>query len=332
MPKKQCFENIRAAAGWEDYELLDASDGERLERWGKYILARPDPTVIWSSTAGFKEESAEKEDEEIREMWENIDARYIRSDRGGGYWEYNRQLPESWEISYKHLRFKVKPTGFKHTGIFPEQSVNWDYCAGVIKDRIYRGGEVSVLNLFAYTGGATVACAAAGAKVCHLDAIKNIVEWGKDNARLSNLSEKPVRWIVDDAMKFLQRELKRGVRYDAVILDPPSYGRGSGNEEWKLQNSIYALMMLVSRVLSDTPLFVLFNCYTTGLSPAAADFLCRQTFGKTREVEIKSGEIGIPVKRCGYVLPCGCTAIVEFPGSRHDKYETYDISDIEKYR
>ncbi|MDE6579682.1 MAG: class I SAM-dependent methyltransferase, partial [Ruminiclostridium sp.] len=202
---------MRIADKWQDYCLIDASEGERLERWGNITLIRPDPQIIWKCSYLAKE-------------WNNADARYIRSSSGGGHWEYSKDLPESWKIKYRNLTFKVKPTGFKHTGLFPEQAVNWDYCTELIKNV---GRPIKVLNLFAYTGGATLACAAAGASVCHLDAVKGMVEWGKENAELSGLRDKPIRWIVDDALKFLNREIKRGNKYDGIILDPPSYGRGT---------------------------------------------------------------------------------------------------------
>ena len=211
---------MRIAKDWKEYRLIDASKGERLERWGNVTLVRPDPQIIWENAAPARE-------------WNNPDARYIRSSSGGGHWEYSAELPESWIVKYKNLLFTVKPTGFKHTGLFPEQAVNWDYCTELIKNA---ERPVKVLNLFAYTGGATLACAAAGASVCHLDAVKGMVEWGKQNAALSGLSDKPIRWITDDAMKFLGREIKRGNRYDGIILDPPSYGRGTNGEMWKLED------------------------------------------------------------------------------------------------
>jgi len=285
---------LRIADKWEDYELIDASGGERLERWGKYTLIRPDPQVIWGENTIGRE---------------CADAYYIRSASGGGHWEYNGKLPEYWQISYKNLVFKVKPTGFKHTGLFPEQAVNWDYCSGLIRNA---GRDISVLNLFAYTGGATLACLNAGARVCHLDAVKGVVAWAKENAVLSRHDGNRVRFIVDDAMKFLAREVRRGNKYDAVILDPPSYGRGTGGEMWKLEDSVNSLLMLCTKVLSDKPLFLLMNSYTTGLSPSAVKYLLYMTVGKKYKITVEADEIGLPVKSSGLALPCGNTAVAIF--------------------
>ena len=233
---------MRIADQWADYEILDATGGEKLERWGQTILIRPDPQIIWHTPKG--------------EEWSRANARYIRSQSGGGSWNVRQLAKEEWDISYKQLRFHIRPTNFKHTGLFPEQAVNWDFAA----ERIARAARpVSVLNLFAYTGGATLACAAAGAKVCHVDASKGMVAWARENAALSGLSDKPVRWIVDDCVKFVEREIRRGSRYDAVIMDPPSYGRGPGGEVWKLEDNVYSLVSLCARVLSDHPLFFLLN-------------------------------------------------------------------------
>jgi 23S rRNA (cytosine1962-C5)-methyltransferase len=287
---------MRIASKWRDYELIDASAGERLERWGDAVLIRPDPQIIWTSAAPHP-------------LWEKADARYIRSASGGGEWECYKDLPESWEIGYKNLRFKVKPTGFKHTGLFPEQAVNWDLCSeliGVAKR------PVKVLNLFAYTGGATLACAGAGAEICHLDAVKNMVEWASENAGLSGLSDRKIRWITDDAMKFIAREKRRKSKYDAVILDPPSYGRGTSGEMWKLENSIHELMMNCVEILSDEPLFVLLNSYTTGLSPSVMAYLLKMTIGQKYSAEITAEEIGLPVTTTGLALPCGNTALAIF--------------------
>jgi 23S rRNA (cytosine1962-C5)-methyltransferase len=286
------------ASEWLDYELLDTSNGERLERWGNYTLIRPDPQVMWES-------------ESRGARWDGADARYIRSRSGGGAWEYRSQLPESWVVGYKGLKFRVKPTGFKHMGLFPEQAANWDRCAEIISEA---GREISVLNLFAYTGGATLACLKAGARVCHLDAVKGVVEWAKSNAALSGLSDRPVRWITDDAGKFLAREIRRGNKYDAVILDPPSYGRGTGGEVWKLEVSINALLTMCVKVLAKTPLFLLMSGYTTGLSPSAVRYLLEMTVGREYETDIHAGEIGLPVKSTGLALPCGSAAIVRFKG------------------
>lgn len=287
---------MRIADGWQDYCLIDTSEGERLERWGDVTLIRPDPQIIWKCSHLAKE-------------WNSANARYIRSASGGGHWEYAKALPESWKIRYKSLTFIVKPTGFKHTGLFPEQAVNWELCAELIKGA---GRPVSVLNLFAYTGGATLACAAAGAKVCHLDAVKGMVDWGKQNAKISGLSDMPIRWIVDDAMKFLGREIKRGNKYDGIILDPPSYGRGTNGEMWKLEDCIHELMMRCSRVLSDDPLFILLNSYTTGLSPSVMAYLLKMTVGAERRIDVDAQEIGLPVKNTGLTIPCGNTAVVRF--------------------
>lgn len=287
---------MRIADNWQDYCLIDTSKGERLERWGNVTLIRPDPQIIWECNTPAKE-------------WNNPHARYIRSSSGGGHWEYSKNLPESWNIKYKNLIFMVKPTGFKHTGLFPEQAVNWDYCTELIKNA---NRPVKVLNLFAYTGGATLACAAAGASVCHLDAVKGMVDWGKTNARLSGLSDKPIRWITDDAMKFLGREIKRGSKYDGIILDPPSYGRGTNGEMWKLEDCIHELMLRCTQVLSENPLFILLNSYTTGLSPSVMSYLLKMTVGNSYKTEVNAEEIGLPVKNTGLAIPCGNTAIVRF--------------------
>ena len=286
---------MRYTKDWKDYELLDCSEGERLERWGKVILIRPDPQIIWNTP---KEHP----------MWKHADARYVRSSQGGGHWEYRRELPEFWKINYKDLTFKISPTGFKHTGLFPEQAVNWDMMREKIKAAKAEGREVRVLNLFAYTGGATVAAASAGASVCPVDAAKGMVLWARENAELSSLNEKPIRWIVDDCKKFVEREIRRGSKYDAVILDPPSYGRGPGGEVWKLEEHVYELVSLVSEVLTDDPLFVLLNSYTTGLSASTMAYVlgsAMKKFGGKVEAE----EIGLPVTQSGMALPCGSSAI-----------------------
>ncbi len=287
---------MRIADNWQDYCLIDTSKGERLERWGNVTLIRPDPQIIWECNTPAKE-------------WNTPHARYIRSSSGGGHWEYSKNLPESWNIKYKNLTFMVKPTGFKHTGLFPEQAVNWDYCTELIKNA---NRPIKVLNLFAYTGGATLACAAAGASVCHLDAVKGMVDWGKTNAKLSGLADKPIRWITDDAMKFLGREIKRGSKYDGIILDPPSYGRGTNGEMWKLEDCIHELMLRCTQVLSENPLFILLNSYTTGLSPSVMAYLLKMTVGNSYKIEVNAEEIGLPVKNTGLAIPCGNTAIVRF--------------------
>ena len=283
---------MRYTKDWKDYELLDCSGGERLERWGNVVLIRPDPQVIWNTP---KEHP----------LWHRADARYVRSKEGGGHWECRRQLPEAWNINYKDLQFKISPTGFKHTGLFPEQAVNWD----MMREKITGAGRsIKVLNLFAYTGGATLAAASAGASVCHVDAAKGMVHWARENAELSSLAERPIRWIVDDCAKFVERELRRGNTYDAIIMDPPSYGRGPGGEVWKLEDQIYDLVKLCTGVLSDEPLFFLLNSYTTGLSASAMAYVLgvnMQKFGGGVSAE----EIGLPVTASGMVLPCGSSAI-----------------------
>ena len=283
---------MRYTKDWKDYELLDCSGGERLERWGNVVLIRPDPQVIWNTP---KEHP----------LWHRADARYVRSKEGGGHWECRRQLPEAWNINYKDLQFKISPTGFKHTGLFPEQAVNWD----MMREKITGAGRsVKVLNLFAYTGGATLAAASAGASVCHVDAAKGMVHWARENAELSSLAERPIRWIVDDCAKFVEREIRRGNTYDAIIMDPPSYGRGPGGEVWKIEDQIYDLVKLCTGVLSDEPLFFLLNSYTTGLSASAMAYVLgvnMQKFGGGVSAE----EIGLPVTASGMVLPCGSSAI-----------------------
>ena len=244
------------ADGWEDYELLDCGGGEKLERWGKQILVRPDPQAIWETPR-------------TNRGWRNAQGRYYRSSSGGGHWD-KEKLPESWTVNYKDLKFQVKPMNFKHTGLFPEQAVNWDFAREKIKNA---GRPVRVLNLFAYTGGATVACAAAGAQVCHVDAAKGMVNWARENARVSGLSDAPVRWIIDDCAKFVEREIRRGKVYDAIIMDPPSYGRGPGGEVWKLEDNLFPFVKLCAQVLSDKPLFVIINSYTTGLAPSVLGYM-----------------------------------------------------------
>lgn len=284
---------MRYSKDWSDFELLDASGGEKLERWGSVILARPDPQVIWDTPKGSE--------------WGRVNARYHRSAAGGGSWEI-RSLPRpEWEVSYRELRFHIRPTGFKHTGLFPEQAVNWDFMAAKIRAA---GRPVRVLNLFAYTGGATLACAAAGAGVVHVDAAKGMVQWARDNAKLSGLEGAPVRWIVDDCKKFLEREIRRGSRYDGIVMDPPSYGRGPGGEVWKLEESVYELCRLAAQVLAGDALFLLLNSYTTGLSASVMEYLLAVTAG-ARGGKTSSSEIGLPVTANGLVLPQGSTAIWE---------------------
>ncbi len=278
------------ADGWRDYELLDCSDGEKLERWGSRILVRPDPQAIWETPRRHP-------------GWRSPDARYVRSREGGGQWEKNR-IPESWKIRYGELTFQVKPMNFKHTGLFPEQAVNWDWAMGKIRDC---GRPVKVLNLFAYTGAASLACAAAGAEVCHVDAAKGMVAWAKENAAVSGLSDRPIRWIVDDCAKFVEREIRRGRRYDALIMDPPSYGRGPGGEVWKLEANLFPFVKLCAGVLSDDPLFVLINSYTTGLSASTLTYISESVFSARFGGRSISDELGLPVTETGLALPCGAS-------------------------
>lgn len=283
---------MRYSTDWKDYELIDASSGERLERWGEIILIRPDPQIIWNTPKD-------------NPLWRKAHARYHRSSSGGGQWEVMKKIPDVWQVRYKSLTFNIKPMGFKHTGLFPEQAVNWDDMAEMIRSA---NGPIKVLNLFAYTGGATLACLAAGANVCHVDASKGMTQWARENAASSGLDKLPQRWIVDDCIKFVQREIRRGNRYDAVIMDPPSYGRGPGGEVWKLEEQVYSLVELCSQVLTDSPLFFNINSYTTGLSPSVMNYLngaiLRPKFGGT----ITADEIGLPVTQTGLILPCGATA------------------------
>lgn len=278
------------ADNWKDYEVLDTSAGEKLERWGKYILVRPDPQVIWNTP---------KDDP----LWRKYDARYARSSTGGGKWA-NLRLPEHWQVKYRELTFNVKPMNFKHTGVFPEQAANWDFIMETIRGA---GRPINALNLFAYTGGATLACAAAGASVCHVDAAKGMVAWAKENAKSSGLEDRPIRWIVDDCAKFVEREIRRGRRYDAIIMDPPSYGRGPSGEIWKLEENLWPFVQLVSQVLSDKPLFVIINSYTTGLAPSVVGYIMDSIFTKRFGGHSECGELGLPVKDSGLVLPCGST-------------------------
>ena len=275
---------------WKDFELIDCSKGEKLERWGQYYLVRPDPQAIWDTP---------RRDEH----WKVRDGRYQRSETGGGSWD-KAALPESWQISYGDLRFNVRPMNFKHTGIFPEQACNWDWAAEKIRSA---NREISVLNLFGYTGAASLACANAGASVCHVDAAKGMVAWGKENAAASGLSDAPIRWIVDDCAKFVEREIRRGRRYDAIIMDPPSYGRGPGGEVWKLEKDLWPFVSLCAGVLSDDPLFVLINSYTTGLSPSVLSYVTESIFSSKYGGRSDSRELGLPVTASGLVLPCGST-------------------------
>lgn len=283
---------MRAATNWHDYELIDATNGNRLERWGKTLLVRPDPQIIWKTP-------------ETSSLWNSANAIYHRSSQGGGQWEYKRKMPEKWQIDYDGFSMIVSPTGFKHTGVFPEQAVNWDAYKKLITAA---QRPIRVLNLFGYTGGATLACAAAGANVCHVDASKGMVAWGRENAAASRLADKPIRWIVDDCAKFVAREIKRGVKYDALIMDPPSYGRGPGGEIWKLEDSIYDFIDLCAGVLSDAPLFVAVNSYTTGLSPSVMEYMLKVRLTKKHGGHTACDEIGLPVTSTGGTVPCGATA------------------------
>ena len=276
------------SGGWKDYELLDCSGGEKLERWGRYLLVRPDPQAIWHTPRSHP-------------GWTRHDARYARSSTGGGQWA-KKQVPERWTVDYGPLTFNIKPMNFKHTGLFPEQAANWDFAAQQIRGA---GRPISVLNLFAYTGGATVACAAAGASVCHVDAAKGMVAWARENARSSGLEDKPVRWIIDDCGKFVEREIRRGRRYDAVIMDPPSYGRGPSGEVWKLEENLWPFVELVAQVLSDQPLFFIINSYTTGLAPSVLTYILQSIVAKRYGGHTQSDELGLPVTASGLVLPCG---------------------------
>ncbi len=276
---------------WNDYELIDTSAGEKLERWGKYILIRPDPQVIWHT-------------DKKHQGWKRADAVYSRSSSGGGSWSVNK-LPKEWNISYRELKFVIRPMGFKHTGLFPEQAANWDWFSELIKES---ARPIKVLNLFAYTGGATVAAAAAGASVCHVDASKGMVAQAKENAALSGLANAPIRYIVDDCKKFVEREIRRGNKYDAVIMDPPSYGRGPSGEVWKIEDSIDSLVMLTAQLLSDKPLFFLINSYTTGLSPLTMKYIIDSRITALRGGSCQAGELALPASASGGLLPCGSSA------------------------
>ncbi|WP_178725661.1 class I SAM-dependent methyltransferase [Clostridia bacterium] len=284
---------MRAATRWKDYELIDAADGERLERWGDILLIRPDPQILWKTPRRSP-------------LWNKAHARYHRSHTGGGQWERLKPLPDVWEIGYGSLRFRLKPMGFKHTGLFPEQAVNWDAMSAWIREA---GRPIRVLNLFGYTGGATLACTAAGAHVTHVDASKGMVAWGRENAAASGLADRPMRWLVDDCGKFVQREQRRGNTYDAILMDPPSYGRGPGGEVWKLEEQIYDLVEQCAALLSDRPLFFAINSYTTGLSPSVMQYILGTLVSPKHAGVLSADEIGLPVTQSGLVLPCGATAL-----------------------
>lgn len=278
------------ANNWKDYQVIDCSQGEKLERWGEYTLVRPDPQVIWNTP-------------KVNKKWNKMNAHYHRSAKGGGEWEFF-DLPKQWTIGYKTLRFNLKPFSFKHTGLFPEQATNWDWFSEKIKNA---NRSVKVLNLFAYTGGATLAAAAAGANVTHVDASKGMVAWAKENAKSSGLEEAPIRWLVDDCVKFVEREIRRGNKYDGIIMDPPSYGRGPKGEIWKIEDSIYDFVKLCTKILSDKPLFFLINSYTTGLAPSVLTYMISTEIVSKFGGKVQSEEIGLPVKDTGLVLPCGAS-------------------------
>ncbi len=278
---------MKVATQWKDYEILDMANGEKLERWKDVILVRPDPQIIWKQPS-------------FPNKWKQVNATYHRSKTGGGAWEYTKKMPSSWKIQYKNLTFNIKPMGFKHTGLFPEQAVNWDWMI----DKIQKAGRpIKVLNLFAYTGGATVACLSAGASVCHVDSSKGMVTWAKENVVASGLQDKPVRYIIDDVVKFVNREIRRGNTYDAIVMDPPSYGRGANGEVWQFEEQIADLVALCTKVLSDKPLFFLINSYTTGISSTVLQNLLSIHMPKKGILE--NGEIGLPMTGSNLILPCG---------------------------
>ena len=281
---------IWAANNWKDYEVIDCSNGEKLERWGDYLLIRPDPQVIWDTPRRHP-------------GWKRPNGHYHRSARGGGQWEFF-DLPQQWSIGYRDLTFHLKPFSFKHTGLFPEQAANWDWFGDKIRSA---GRPVSVLNLFAYTGGATLAAAKAGASVTHIDASKGMVTWARENAKASGLENAPIRWIVDDCVKFVEREIRRGSRYDAIIMDPPSYGRGPKGEIWKIEDAIHPLIRLCAGLLSDRPLFFLINSYTTGLAPSVLTYMLSTEVARRHGGTVSSEEVGLPVTESGLMLPCGAS-------------------------
>ena len=278
---------MNLASDWNDYQILDMANGEKLEKWNNITLVRPDPQIIWKQKM-------------YPEKWKKADAKYSRSNTGGGAWNYNKKLPSAWQVKYKNLVFNIKPMGFKHTGLFPEQAVNWDWMINKIKST---NKEIKVLNLFAYTGGATVACLSAGASVCHVDSSKGMVSWAKENVTSSGLQDRKVRYIVDDVVKFVNREIRRGNKYDAIIMDPPSYGRGTNGEVWKFEDNIYDLVELCSKVLTDKPLFFLINSYTTGISSMVLENILKLNIHA--KGKFSNGEIGIPMQNSNLVLPCG---------------------------
>ncbi len=283
------------ADNWKDYEVIDCSKGEKLERWGKYILVRPDPQVIWDT-------------KKIDPRWNQKNGHYHRSTKGGGEWEFF-DLPQEWSIHYQELTFRLKPFSFKHTGLFPEQAVNWDWISSIIGEvkRKSPNRPIKVLNLFAYTGGASLAAAKAGAAVTHVDASKGMVTWAKENAAASNLSDAPIRWLVDDCVKFVEREIRRGSTYDGIIMDPPSYGRGPKGEIWKIEENVFPLITLAAKLLSKNALFFLVNSYTTGLQPAVLTYMIHTALVPNLGGHVESSEIGLPVSATGLILPCGAS-------------------------
>lgn len=289
---------MEIANKWKEYEIVDASNGEKLERWGNIILLRPDPQIIWNNG-------------NLMDKYNNIHARYIRSNKGGGHWENLKNTPSSWNINYKDLKFNIKQMGFKHTGLFPEQAINWDFMMNKIKNS---NREIKVLNLFAYTGGATVACLKAGASVVHVDSSKGMVDWAKENVNSSGLADRKVRYIVDDVVKFVKREIRRGNQYDAIVMDPPSYGRGANGEVWDIEKDLYDLVELCMNILSDNPLFFIINSYTTGLSKEVFTNILKMTIGKRYKGKIYSEEIGLAITNNNLVLPCGI----------YSRYESYE--------
>lgn len=280
---------MELANEWKDYKILDMADGQKLEKWGEVILSRPDPQIIWKDRC-------------FPDKWKKINATYHRSKSGGGSWLFEKKMPQSWKIQYKDLTFQIKPMGFKHTGLFPEQAVNWDWMIRKIKSA---KRDIKVLNLFAYTGGATVACLSAGASVCHVDSSRGMTTWAKENVEASRLQNRSVRFIVDDVLKFVAREIRRGNQYDAIIMDPPSYGRGTKGEIWQFEQNIYELVDLCSQVLSKNPLFFLINSYTTGISSTVLQNILYLTVNKKMKGKLTCGEIGLPMEQANLVLPCG---------------------------
>ena len=286
---------MKLSNDWVDYEILDMADGKKLERWGKFILDRPDPQIVWKEKTN-------------KELWSKANAIYHRSKKGGGYWENKTSVPSNWQIRYKDLTFNIKQMGFKHTGLFPEQAVNWEYMINKIKNS---NRKIKVLNLFAYTGGATVACAYAGADVVHVDSSKGMVSWAKENIVSSNLEDRYVRFIVDDCIKFVQREIRRGNKYDAIVMHPPSFGRGANGEVWNIEESLFPLIKLCEEVLSDNPLFFLINSYTTGMSPTVLENILNITINRKYNGRVTSGEVGLPMKSSNLILPCGIYGLWE---------------------